>query len=148
MRNRVIIAVLLLVIVLSPVTLNCSGPSSIARDVAEEWTHDEDNVVSISEELANLVLENIAGVAPVQKLNIKNQIGGKLFWQYSKASELAANSYTIIATANVQILNIPLVGIFNISADYQLTIDTAARVVSDWEIDESSFDVSTTQSHD
>ena len=147
MRNKVIIAVLLFVIVLSPVALSCSGPGSAAINVAKGWTGDEANLVSMSSDLADLVIENIPGVNPVQKMNIKNQIAGKLSWHYS-AAELDANSYSVIAAATVTTLNIPLVGIYDFSVDYQLTIDTAGKEVSSSTIDESSFDYVVIQEND
>lgn len=148
MRNKIILVVLLFVIVFSPVALSCSSLGSTAKGVAKEWTGDADNVVFISNDLAELVIENIPGVNPVQQLNLKNQIAGKLFWNYSEATELAENSYSVTATAAVSILNIPLVGIFGISADYQLTIDTAEQEVSDWTLVTGSFESSSLQNYE
>ena len=73
-------------------------------------------------------------------MNIKNQIAGKTSWRYSAASELAENSYSVVATATVTTLNIPPAGIYDFSVDYQLTIDTAGQEVSSSTLDESSFD--------
>ena len=146
MRNKVIIAVLLFVIVLSPVALSCKTGGAIG--VAKDWTKDEDNIASISNDIADLVVENIPGVNPVQHISIKNQIGGKTSWHYSEASELAENSYSVIATATVTLLNIPLVGIFGVTVDYQLTIDTAGQEVSSWTLDESSFEYTSAQTYE
>ena len=139
---------LIAIIAITLITVSCcSSPGSGAIGVAKEWTKDEANIVSISNDLADLVIENIPGVNPVQKMNIKNQIAGKLSWHYS-AAELDANSYSVIAVATVTTLNIPLVGIYDFSVDYQLTIDTAGQEVSSSTLDEGSFDYVVIQEND
>ena len=130
---------LIAIITITLITVSCSSsPKSIALDVAEEWTSDVDTIASMSNDITELFLENITGVDEWHTPNIKNQIGGKTSWNYSEASKLADNSYSVIATSTATI-NVPITGVYRISADYQLTIDTAEREVTNWDLDASSF---------
>ena len=141
MRNRVIAAIIIVLMVSIPISSSCSNPEAEAIEIAKAWTSDVDNVASVSNEIADLVIGNVPGVTVLLASTIKNQIKDDISWEYSTATTHGDSNYSVVATSTVT-LALPILGDYGISVDYLLSIDISAAEVTSWNIDASSFDFS------
>lgn len=117
---------------------SCSpkDPPEIAREVARGWT--ENNIESISKSISAQVADNNPLVATAIAAAISNEIKQRISWQYSQPEKLSEDRYGVIAKASVP-LEIPLLGNYHISLNYNLVIDTSNKQVLNATMDTGSF---------
>jgi len=111
-------------------------PAVIASEVAEEWT--STNVDSVSKNIANLVANDNPLVEKAIALSIANKINDRISWEYSPPQKLAEEQYAVVATAYSEI-ELPLLGNYRVSVNYNLEIDTKLKQVMAANMDASSF---------
>lgn len=115
-----------------------TDPVKIATSVAKEWT--AKNMDSISQQIADAAITDNALLAKVAAALIKQQIKNHTEWTYSTPAKISDNVYKVIPHA-VSNFSITLVGSFTIAVDFQLTIDTAQKQVTNSSIDIGSLSV-------
>lgn len=140
-NNRFIyIGKALLVLIIICMFFNCSpkDPAEIASQVAREWA--ANNIDTISKDIAN----QVAGNNPLLEITvgaaISNEIKQRIVWEYAVPNKLAENRYGVAATA-LTLMEIPLLGNYKISLNYNLEIDTQEKRVIKADIDTGSFTI-------
>ncbi|MBT7081013.1 MAG: hypothetical protein HN929_06050 [Chloroflexi bacterium] len=141
MRNRIIAAIITMLMVSIPISSSCSNPKAEAIEIAKVWTSDVDNIAAVANEIADLVIEDVPGVTGLLASTIKNQIKDEISWGYSTATAHGDSNYSVTATSTVT-LALPILGDYGISVDYLLSVDNSAAEVTSWSIDAGSFDFS------
>ena len=111
-------------------------PAVIASKVAEEWT--SNNVDGVSRSIANLVTNSNPLVETAIAMAIEKEINQRIAWEYSHPQKLAEERYEVITTAYTEI-ELPLLGSYRVSLNYNLEIDTKHKQVIDAKMDVSSF---------
>jgi len=111
-------------------------PAVIASKVAEEWT--ANNVDGVSRGIASLVANSNPLVKTAIAMAIEKQINQRIAWEYSHPQKLAEEQYEVITTAYTEI-ELPLLGNYKVSVNYNLEIDTKHKQVTDANMDVSSF---------
>lgn len=140
MRIFQVVSVLLFIGIMS-MFFSCApkDPAVIAGKVAKEWS--ANNVDNVSSSIGDL----IAGDNPLIKIAmvtvIKNEIKQRIAWEYSEPRKLGEDQYEVIATAYSGV-EVPLLGSYKVSLDYNLKIDTGRKQVISADMDASSFALS------
>ncbi len=133
----------LLILVMMPVlfTVFAAGctardPAAIAIEVAEKWA--SENIDTVSKDLTagvvkdNLLLKTVAAAA------VEKEINQRIAWKYSTPEEIGTDLYGVVATAYSDV-EIPVMGTYRISLNYNLEIDTANKQVLSAAADISSL---------
>lgn len=111
-------------------------PSDITLKVAKNWTANNVNIVS--KNIAGLVAGSNPLIEAAVTAAVSQQINKSISWEYSTPQKIEDNLYGIIATAYSEI-ELPLLGNYKISVNYNLQIDTEEKQVSSATIDPGSF---------
>lgn len=138
-NNRLInIGRALLIIIMMAVLSNCSpvDPAQIASEVAREWT--SNNIDTVSKGIAGQVVSNNPLLEATVAVVISNEIKQGIDWEYSHPNKLDQNRYGVVATA-FTLIEIPLLGNYRASLNYNLEIDTKEKRVIKADIDAGSF---------
>jgi len=111
-------------------------PAEIASTLAKEWTLK--NVDSVSRSIAGLVANSNPLIETAITMVIAKEINQRITWQYSQPEKLAEERYRVVITASSK-MEIPLLGSYKVSVNYNLEIDTRSRQVTSANIDAGSF---------
>jgi hypothetical protein len=111
-------------------------PAEIANKLAQEWA--SNNVDSVSSSIANLVANNNPLVEKAITMVIAKEINQRIAWEYSQPQKLAEQQYKVVATASSAI-ELPLLGSYKVSVNYNLEIDIKQKQVTSANIDAGSF---------
>ncbi|RPJ63130.1 MAG: hypothetical protein EHM12_03055 [Dehalococcoidia bacterium] len=117
---------------------SCSpvDPAEIASKIAREWT--ANNIDVVSKGIAGQVVSNNPLLETTVAVVISNEIKQRIVWEYSHPNKLDENRYGVVATASTPV-EIPLLGNYKASLNYNLEIDTKEKRVRNADIDASSF---------
>lgn len=129
---------ILLFIILTNVLSSCapSEPAGIAANLAKEWT--TNNIDSVSKGIAAQVVRNNPLLEATISAVISNEIKYRITWGYSKPRKTDGDRYEVITTAAIPV-EIPVLGSYKISVNYNLQIDTKAKRVLSADMDAGSF---------
>ena len=141
MKYRMRILQVVSVLVLASLVSICFGcvpedPSVVAGKVAKEWA--DNNVDSVSESIIDLVAQGNPVAQMAMSVTVKNEIKRRIAWEYSTPRKLAEDRYEVIATAYT-VIDLPVLGSYKASLNYNLEIDTAHRQVISADMDPRSF---------
>jgi len=128
----------LLISIIICMSCNCSpvDPAEIASKVAREWT--ANNIDVVSKGIAGQVVSNNPILETTVAIVISNEIKQRIVWEYSPPNKLDENRYGVVATAFTPV-EIPLLGNYKASLNYNLEIDTKEKRVINADIDAGSF---------
>lgn len=128
----------LLFITLISVLFSCapSDPAEIAANLAREWT--ANNIDSVSKGIAAQVVSNNPLLEATISAAISNEIKQRITWEYAKPQKLNEVMYGVITTASIPI-EVPLLGNYKISVNYNLKINTSEKSVISADMDAGSF---------
>jgi len=134
-------SVFLCIIVTSMFCCCCApkDPASIASKVAEEWA--SNNVDGVSRSIAGLVANSNPLIETAIAMTIAKRINQRIAWEYSPPHKLAEDRYEVVTTAYSEI-ELPLLGSYRVSLNYNLEIDTDLKQVIGTNMDASSFAMS------
>jgi hypothetical protein len=132
------LASIFLVITVISIFFCCApkDPAVIAIEVAEEWA--SNNVNDVSKNIAGLVANSNPLIEAAVAMALGQQINQKMSWEYSNPQKLAEERYGLVATAYSEI-ELPLLGSYKVSVNYNLEIDTKLKQVISANMDASSF---------
>ena len=132
------LVLVLFLISLISVFLCCApeDPADAALEVAKNWS--SSNVNGISKNIAGMVAGSNPLIEAAVSASIGQQINQKISWEYSVPQKLAEERYRVIATAYSEI-ELPLLGKYRISVNYNLEINTGQKQVISANIDPGSF---------
>lgn len=132
------IAYALLVIGVIVILVCCApkDPVAIASKVAEDWA--ANNVDDVSKNIAGLVINNNPLLQTVVGATIANEINQRIKWEFLYPEKIEENQYVVIATAYA-VVELPLLGNYKLSVNYNLEIDTKNKKVMNFTIDAGSF---------
>ena len=132
-----ITSVFLFITVLS-IFYSCApkNPADIASKVAEEWA--SSNVDDVSRSIAGLIVNSNPLVEAAVGMAIAKEINQRIAWEYSHPQKLAEERYEVVTTAYAEI-ELPLLGRYKVSVNYNLEIDTKHKQVIGADVDVSSF---------
>ena len=111
-------------------------PASIALKVAQEWA--ADNIDEVAGNVADLVAKDNPIVQAAATMAIEQEINERIAWEFSNPQKVGEELYGVVATAYT-IINVPVLGDYRISVDYNLEIDTKEKQVIAADMDASSF---------
>lgn len=111
-------------------------PADIASKVAKEWT--SNNVNDVSRGMASLIANSNPLVETAIAMGIGKEINQRIAWEYSQPQKLAEERYQVVTTAYTE-LELPLLGSYKISVNYNLEVDTKNKQVIGANMDVSSF---------
>ena len=131
------ISIIIFIIAL-PVIPGCSqkDPAIIATEVAKEWA--SQNIDTVSKSIAGLIVSESPLFTKIVATTIENKINQNISWEFSEPQKMAEDRYEVTATAYTD-TELSLLGTYEISLDYDLTIDTGNRQVLNADVDVSSF---------
>ena len=129
---------ILLCIILASIFCRCApkDQANIASKLAQDWA--SNNVDSVSKSIASLVVNNNPLLQTVIGTAITKEINQRIAWEYSHPRKLAEERYEVIATAYA-VIELPLLGSYKISVNYNLEIDTKNKKIISSNIDAGSF---------
>ena len=139
-RKRTVIqisAAFIILIVLS--MLYCCAPkdpADTAGEIAREWA--KNNVEDISKNISVLVAENNPIAAAAISMVVSSEINKRIEYEYSAPLKLAEDRYEVITTAYAD-FDIPVLGTYRASVNYNLEIDTKQKQVTAANLDPGSF---------
>lgn len=116
----------------------CAGkdPSVIAGEVAREWA--ADNIDSVSKSIAGLIANDSPLFKTVIAKTIEKDINERIAWKFSEPRKVAEDRYEVVATAYADI-DLSIMGMYTVSVDYNLTIDTENKQIVTADMDPGSF---------
>ena len=128
----------LLIVTVICIFFGCSprDPAEIASEVAREWT--SNNIDVVSKGIAGQVVGNNPLLETTIAVAISNEIKQRITWEYSQPNKLDKYKYVVITTASTQI-EIPLLGNYKVSLNYNLKIDTENKHILAADMDARSF---------
>ena len=128
----------LLIVTVICIFFGCSprDPAEIASEVAREWT--SNNIDVVSKGIAGQVVGNNPLLETTIAVAISNEIKQRITWEYSQPNKLDKYKYVVITTASTQI-EIPLLGNYKVSLNYNLEIDTENKHILAADMDARSF---------
>ena len=115
----------------------------IAARVAEEWTAEDDQI--ITDEIIDSAIELFAGTTEIPGISellsqeVLQQVIDNTTWTYSIPEETGDSKYEVVATATSNI-DLQMVGSMELYVDLILDIDTEEEEVTNWRVDPESFD--------
>jgi hypothetical protein len=117
----------------------CLLQAQDARQIAEEWAAKRIDV--IADTIAQNATSETPTLSALASVVIKSQIQQRVFWSYSSAIETGEQRYAITASATLPVeINVLLVRrTYDLSASFDLTVDTKARKVIDWTLNKEAF---------
>ena len=128
----------LLIVTVICIFFGCSprDPAEIVSEVAREWT--SNNIDVVSKGIAGQVVGNNPLLETTIAVAISNEIKQRITWEYSQPNKLDKYKYVVITTASTQI-EIPLLGNYKVSLNYNLKIDTENKHILAADMDARSF---------
>jgi hypothetical protein len=111
-------------------------PAVTAGEVAREWA--KNNAGEISKSISTLVADNNPLAAAAISMVISKEINQRIAYEYSVPRKLAEDRYQVLTTAYA-VIEIPVLGKFKVSVNYNLEIDTRQKKVLSANIDPGSF---------
>ena len=134
------------IVLLAAFSVGCEAkpdPAILAQNLAEEYI--DDNVDSISEDIAGLIYEQNPLLREIGGELIEDEIHQKVQWIYSPATSIGDETYKLVATGQVDVevgVSIAKVTV-EVDIPIDLTIDVASeRVVSDIDLKRARIDFS------
>lgn len=128
-KALILLTILILVI---PATTGCTTDNKV-KDIAERWVEDE--IYSVSSQIADWLVDDSPVFQGIAASVISDLIRDNIRWEFSRPKKMDASTYQLIATGRSTV-NIPLIGEYTISADFELLIDMNQERVVD-----STFDI-------
>jgi hypothetical protein len=127
-----------LLITLISIFFGCApkDPAAIASKVAVEWS--ANNIDVISKSIAGLIINDNPLIGTAITMGISKEINQRIAWEYATPRKLAEDKYGVVTTAYTEI-ELPLLGKYKVSVNYNLEIDTKEKRIISADMDASSF---------
>jgi hypothetical protein len=139
-HGRIIIRITRIIFTIIVISVLCccapKDPAEIASKLAQEWT--SNNVGSVSNNIVSLLVNNNPPVEKAITMVIADEINNRITWECSQPQKLDEERYNVVATIS-SLIELPVLGSYKLSVNYNLDIDTKQKKVTNAAIDASSF---------